>query len=85
EPPQGSPRNVIRATVVALEPQGALVRVQGAAGLAADVTPGSVVELGLRPGSAVWFVVKATEVAVHPTQTASGYRPDISAPLPTHP
>ena len=67
--PGGSPSNVIRDSVVALEPQGALVRVRGATGLAADVTPGSVVELGLRPDSAVWFVVKATEVAVHPTHT----------------
>ncbi|MGH3942832.1 MAG: sulfate/molybdate ABC transporter ATP-binding protein [Pseudonocardiaceae bacterium] len=68
--PGGSPNNVIRDSVVALEPQGALVQVRGTTGLAADVTPGSVVELELRPGSTVWFVVKAAEVAVHPTHTA---------------
>lgn len=70
EPPESGARNVISDSVVALEPQGALVRVRGAAGLAADLTPGSVVELGLHPGSTVWFVVKATEVAVHPPYTA---------------
>ncbi|MGH3907380.1 MAG: sulfate/molybdate ABC transporter ATP-binding protein [Pseudonocardiaceae bacterium] len=64
--PGGSPRNVIRDSVAVLEPQGALVRVRGATGLAADITPGSVVDLRLRTGSEVWFVVKATEVAVHP-------------------
>ncbi|MGH3930268.1 MAG: TOBE domain-containing protein, partial [Pseudonocardiaceae bacterium] len=70
--PGGSPRNVIRDSVVALEPQGALVRVRGTTGLAADITPGSVVALGLRPDSAVWFVVKASDVAVHPTHSVPG-------------
>ncbi|HEY2765076.1 MAG TPA: ATP-binding cassette domain-containing protein [Pseudonocardiaceae bacterium] len=69
-PPGGSPRNVIRDRVVALEPECALVRVRGASGLAADITAGAVVELGLHAGSEVWFVVKAAEVAVHSTHTA---------------
>ena len=68
--PEGSPRNVIRDLVDVLEPQGALVRVRGTTGLTADVTPASVAELGLHSGTAVWFAVKATEVAVHPTHTA---------------
>ena len=68
--PESSARNVIRDSVDVLEPQGALVRVRGATGLAADVTPGSVAELGLHPGTPVWFVVDATEVAVYPSQDA---------------
>ncbi len=67
DPPQGSPRNVIFDRVEALEPNGTLVRVRGAAGLAADITPVATVELGLHTGAEVWFVVKATEVAVYPT------------------
>lgn len=65
--PKGSPRNVIPDRVVALEPQGALIRVRSASGLAADVTPGSAVELGLHPGAGVWFVVKAAEITIYPT------------------
>ncbi|MGH3978950.1 MAG: sulfate/molybdate ABC transporter ATP-binding protein [Pseudonocardiaceae bacterium] len=65
--PQGSPRNAVADRVTGLEPQGDLVRVRSAGGLAADVTPPAVAELGLHPGMDVWFVVKATEVAVHPS------------------
>jgi molybdate transport system ATP-binding protein len=75
DPPKGSPRNVIQDRVAALEPNGTLVRVRGAAGLAADITPAATVELGLRTGAQVWFVVKAAEVAVYPTHvcpTAAG-------------
>ncbi|MGH3964898.1 MAG: sulfate/molybdate ABC transporter ATP-binding protein [Pseudonocardiaceae bacterium] len=70
DPPKGSPRNVIQDRVAALEPNGTLVRVRGAAGLAADITPAAAVELGLYPGAGVWFVVKAAEVAVYPTCAA---------------
>ncbi|MGQ0717654.1 MAG: sulfate/molybdate ABC transporter ATP-binding protein [Pseudonocardiales bacterium] len=70
DPPKGSPRNVIQDRVEALEPNGTLVRVRGAAGLAADITPVAVVELGLHTGAGVWFVVKAAEVAVYPTHAA---------------
>jgi molybdate transport system ATP-binding protein len=66
DPPKGSPRNVIEDRVAALEPNGTLVRVRGAGGLAADITPAAVVELGLQTGAGVWFVVKAAEVAVYP-------------------
>lgn len=67
DPPKGSPRNVIGDRVAALEPNGTLVRVRGAGGLAADITPAAAVELGLHTGAGVWFVIKAAEVAVYPT------------------
>ncbi|OLL74391.1 Molybdenum transport ATP-binding protein ModC [Pseudonocardia sp. Ae168_Ps1] len=72
--PDGSPRNVFRVRVAALEPRGDAVRLRAAApaggpawtdGLAADVTPAAVADLGVEPGHDVWFAVKATEVAVH--------------------
>jgi molybdate transport system ATP-binding protein len=72
DPPQGSPRNVISDRVTALEPNGTLVRVRGAAGLAADITPGVAVELGLHTGAGVWFVVQAAEVAVYPLNGSRG-------------
>jgi molybdate transport system ATP-binding protein len=75
DPPKGSSRNVIQDRITALEPNGTLVRVRGGAGLAADITPAATVELGLRTGAQVWFVVKAAEVAVYPTHvcpTAAG-------------
>jgi len=69
-----SPRNSFAVTVSALEPYGDLVRVRGdlpadgadPVALHADVTPAAVAELGLTPGLAARFVVKAAEVAVHP-------------------
>ncbi|RTL63909.1 MAG: ABC transporter ATP-binding protein [Pseudonocardiaceae bacterium] len=73
--PKGSPRNVLRVTLAAIEPQGDTVRlrasppVDGAAwleGLAADVTLAAAAELAVEPGAELWFAVKATEVAVHP-------------------
>ncbi|MBC3195062.1 ABC transporter ATP-binding protein [Pseudonocardia sp. C8] len=76
--PQGSPRNVFRVRVAALEPRGDTVRVRAAApgdgpgwvdGLAADVTPAAVADLALEPGHEVWFAVKATEVAIHGRHT----------------
>lgn len=70
----GSPRNTWAATVVALEPGPASIRIRarldGAAAdpptvVAADVTPASVAQLGLRPGTRVFLSVKATEVRLH--------------------
>jgi len=66
DPPKGSPRNVIYDRVDAIEPNGTLVRVRGAGGLAADITPAAAVELGLHTGAGVWFVIKATEIAIYP-------------------
>lgn len=73
--PDGSPRNVVPVRLAAFEPQGEVVRLRAGAsadgppwaeGLAADVTPAAVAELGVEPGDELWFAVKATEVAVHP-------------------
>jgi molybdate transport system ATP-binding protein len=68
EPPGGSPRNVLPAVIVALEPRGPVVRVRLAAAgqqLAADITTQSVAALGLAPGQAVWAVVKAVQVRLY--------------------
>ncbi|GGB83226.1 molybdenum ABC transporter ATP-binding protein [Knoellia flava TL1] len=65
EPPHGSPRNSLDATVTDLEPHGQLVRVRTDL-LSADITPPAVADLGLRRGSAVVLSVKATEVHLHP-------------------
>ncbi|APA94689.1 sulfate/molybdate ABC transporter ATP-binding protein [Nocardia seriolae] len=70
--PEGSPRNVFRVRVAELEDRGGLVRVRAAdgpgaaAGLAADLTPAAVAQLGVAPGMEVYFAVKATEVDVYP-------------------
>lgn len=71
EHPHGSPRNSVRVRVGSLEVNGAVVRVRaeahadGTAGLAADVTPDAVAELGLQTGEQVWFTVKAQAVGVY--------------------
>lgn len=72
-PPHGSPRNAIPVRLTGVEPRGGVVRLRGVADgddttatLAADVTPAAVAELDLGTGSAVWFIVKAAEVAIHP-------------------
>ena len=72
EPPGGSPRNSIRATVTDLEPLGDQVRVRAASdeqSLAADVTSLSAAELDLVPGASVVFSIKATEVSIYRTRT----------------
>ncbi len=75
ERPRGSPRNVVPVRLAAVEPHGDLVRLRAGVrdggpawveGLAADVTPGALVDLPTDPGAALWFAVKATEVAIHP-------------------
>ncbi len=69
ERPSGSPRNALRVRVTGLEPRGDVVRVRAVgdgATLAADVTPAAVADLRLAVTEHVWFVVKATEVAIHP-------------------
>jgi molybdate transport system ATP-binding protein len=65
--PSGSARNHWRGTVRTIVPHGSAVRVHldVAAGLIADVTPGSAAALGLVPGRVVWAAVKATEVTVY--------------------
>ncbi|WP_073480330.1 sulfate/molybdate ABC transporter ATP-binding protein [Streptoalloteichus hindustanus] len=79
ERPGGSPRNVFPVVVAGLEPRADVVRLRAAAapggpgwaeGLAADLTPAAVADLGLEPGVPAWFAVKATEVALHPAPGA---------------
>jgi molybdate transport system ATP-binding protein len=75
EAPHGSPRTAFPVRLAAMEPHGELVRLRAgvaddgpawAEGIAADVTPAAVAELGVEPGERVWFAVKAAEVGVHP-------------------
>ena len=61
----GSPRNSFRVTVTDLEPHGDQIRVR-AGELSADVTPAASADLGLAPGVAVYFVVKAAAVSIYP-------------------
>ncbi|HEX6500103.1 MAG TPA: ABC transporter ATP-binding protein [Micromonosporaceae bacterium] len=66
--PDGSPRNVWRATVDGVERYGDRVRVHlaGEPEVAADVTPAAASELDLVPGARVWAAVKATETHAYP-------------------
>lgn len=61
----GSPRNSFAVTITDLEPHGDRIRVH-AGGLSADITPAASADLGLTPGMSVYFVVKATAIAVYP-------------------
>ncbi|OZM82548.1 sulfate/molybdate ABC transporter ATP-binding protein [Pseudonocardia sp. MH-G8] len=81
ERPHGSPRNVLPVLLAAIEPHGDVVRLRAAPvpdgpawvdGLAADVTPAAVADLGAEPGAQLWFAVKATEVAIHPAGGQAG-------------
>lgn len=62
----GSPRNSFAVIITDLEPHGDQIRVR-AGGLAADITPAASADLGLAPGMAVHFVVKAAAVSVYGT------------------
>ncbi|MFI0406906.1 ABC transporter ATP-binding protein [Actinomadura sp. 3N508] len=67
--PDGSPRNLWRARVAAIERHGDRVRVrlQGPPfDAVAEVTPAAVAELELSEGSMIWAAVKATETHVYP-------------------
>ncbi|MCD0450642.1 ABC transporter ATP-binding protein [Actinocorallia sp. API 0066] len=68
ERPDGSPRNLWKATVEGVERHGTSVRVHltGPFAAAADITPAAVADLALRPGSTVWAAVKATETHAYP-------------------
>ena len=67
ERPDGSPRNVWRAPIAAVETAGdrLRVRVGGPLPLVAEVTPAARDELQLHEGDAVWIAVKATEISVY--------------------
>ncbi len=62
--PEGSPRNSWSTTIEAIEPLGDIMRLQLGAPLPllADITPGAVSDLSLKPGQTVWVSIKATEV-----------------------
>lgn len=64
--PSGSARNVWPTTVVGVASLGDVSRVsvEDPVGLAIDVTPASVEQLGLGAGRSVWVSIKATEIAV---------------------
>ncbi|MEW9873218.1 sulfate/molybdate ABC transporter ATP-binding protein [Arthrobacter sp. HS15c] len=64
----GSPRNSFAVTVTDLEPYGDRIRVRAGTGgqLSADVTPEAAADLGLVPGTQVYFVVKAAAVSIYP-------------------
>ena len=70
DPPQGSPRNLIAATVTEVEQRGGIVRIRAddhhGHHLAADVTPHAAAELDLYPGRAVTLSLKATAVTLYP-------------------
>lgn len=68
-PPGGSPRNAFAGRVSAVEPAGSALRLRVATPIGtvlADLTPSSVADLHLAPGSEVHIAVKATAVAVQP-------------------
>lgn len=62
--PEGSPRNTWPATVDALDIHDEQVRVHldGAVPIVAQITAGSLAELGVREGSRLWVAIKATEI-----------------------
>ncbi|MGK8523670.1 ABC transporter ATP-binding protein [Nocardia asteroides] len=67
-PPAGSPRNTWPVTVAAIEQHAHTIRVRldGTPAVLADVTPATVAELRLRPGTRLWAAVKATETHTYP-------------------
>jgi molybdate transport system ATP-binding protein len=69
EPPAGSPRNSWPVTVTHVEQHAHTVRVRpdGAPPVLADVTPATVAELHLTPGTPLYATVKATETTTYPT------------------
>jgi len=64
--PEGSPRNTWKTRIQLIENLGERVRVQLGSPLpiTAEITPGSVEALGLKPGVPVWVSIKATEIDI---------------------
>jgi molybdate transport system ATP-binding protein len=62
--PEGTPRNVWRGHIAALDVEGARVRVRvaGVIPIVAEVTAAAVADLRLDQGREVWVSVKATEI-----------------------
>lgn len=78
EAPHGSPRNVVRGHIAAVESAAGGMRVrlrpepgEAGPGLSADVTAAAVAELRLAPGEQVWFAVKSQAVALYPAAGAT--------------
>jgi molybdate transport system ATP-binding protein len=73
EPHDSSARNVFPGHLTSMESFGDRVRVgiDGPPSLTADVTPAAVAELRLRPGSAVWVSLKATDLEAYPDVATS--------------
>jgi molybdate transport system ATP-binding protein len=65
--PEGSPRNVLRGTVVAADDEGSRVRVRMALPfpLVAEVTRAAAGDLELDRGGELWVAVKATEITTY--------------------
>jgi molybdate transport system ATP-binding protein len=63
--PEGSPRNSWQCTVTDLDQRGERVRVLlgGPLRLVAEITPGALAAIDVRPGDEVWATVKATEIS----------------------
>ncbi|MFE3444124.1 ABC transporter ATP-binding protein [Nocardia sp. NPDC059180] len=68
ERPAGSPRNTWPVTVAGIEQHAHTVRVRldGTPPALADITPATVAELRLRPGTQLWAALKATEIHTYP-------------------
>ncbi|MEU7628776.1 ABC transporter ATP-binding protein [Nocardia sp. NPDC049220] len=66
--PAGSPRNAWPVTIAGIEQHAHTIRVRldGTPPVLADVTPATVAELRLGPGSELWAAVKATETHTYP-------------------
>jgi molybdate transport system ATP-binding protein len=67
-PPNGSPRNVWQATVADIDTylQRVRVRLDGPIPITAEITPGALADLALRPGEKIWASVKATDIETYP-------------------
>jgi molybdate transport system ATP-binding protein len=66
--PDGTPRNLWRTRIAAIERRGDQMRVHVDEPLAAaaDITPAAVAELDLAEGRTIWVSVKATETHAYP-------------------
>ncbi|HET9139062.1 ABC transporter ATP-binding protein [Actinophytocola sp.] len=68
QPPTGSPRNSWPVTIAAIEQHAHTIRVRldGTPAVLADITPATLAELRLTPGTRLWATVKATETTTYP-------------------
>ncbi|MEV6275523.1 ABC transporter ATP-binding protein [Nocardia sp. NPDC051832] len=66
--PAGSPRNTWPVTIAGIEQHAhtTRVRLDGTPPVLADITPATVAELDLHPGTELWAAVKATETHTYP-------------------